>query len=124
EHVLGGGGEFENRKSPSPLTPPRCADAQGEGTQTSARPLYVAFQTSDMSPADVTISAEQRSVPAEPERAQRDPLERFARPFVGRVLPIMLALLWEAAVDAGLSTGRLVPPPSVIWHTLVELART
>jgi sulfonate transport system permease protein len=78
-----------------------------------------------MSPADVTISAEQRSVPREREQqTQRDPLERFARLFLGLVLPFVLALAWEGAVDAGLSNGRLVPPPSVIWHTLVDLART
>jgi sulfonate transport system permease protein len=79
-----------------------------------------------MSPADVTISAEQRSVPAEREqqRTQRAPLERFARLFLGLALPVGLAALWEGAVDAGLSDGRLVPPPSVIWHTLAELART
>ena len=77
-----------------------------------------------MSPADVTVSAEQRSVPTEQERAQRDPLERFGRLFLGLVLPLVLALLWEAAVRLGFSNGRLVPPPSVIWHTLVDLART
>jgi sulfonate transport system permease protein len=77
-----------------------------------------------MSPADVTVSAEQRSVPAEQVQAKRDPLERFARLFLGLALPLVLALLWEAAVEAGLSDGRLVPPPSVIWRTLVDLART
>ena len=79
-----------------------------------------------MSPVDVTISAEQRSVPAEQEQqqAQRDPLERFARLFLGLVLPLVLALLWEGAVDAGLSDGRLVPPPSVIWRMLADLAAT
>ena len=77
-----------------------------------------------MSPADVTVSAEQRSIPAEQARAKRDPLERFARLFLGLALPLVLALLWEAAVEAGLSDGRLVPPPSVIWRTLVDLART
>ena len=30
--------------------------------------------------------------------------------------------LWEIAVRAGYSDGRLVPPPSRIWATLVELA--
>jgi sulfonate transport system permease protein len=77
-----------------------------------------------MSPADVTVSAEQRSVPAQPEQARRDPLERFARLFLGLVLPLVLALLWEAAVDAGLADGRLVPPPSVIWRELADLAKT
>ena len=76
-----------------------------------------------MSPADVTVSAEQRSVPAE-QQVQRDPLERFARLFLGLALPLGLALLWEAAVEAGLSDGRLVPPPSVIWRELADLAAT
>jgi sulfonate transport system permease protein len=77
-----------------------------------------------MSPADVTVSAEQRSVPAEQERTQRNPLERFARLSLGLALPLVLALLWEAAVEAGLSDGRLVPPPSVIWRELADLAAT
>jgi sulfonate transport system permease protein len=76
-----------------------------------------------MSPIDVTVSAEQRSVPAE-QQVQRDPLERFARLFLGLALPLVLALLWEAAVEAGLSDGRLVPPPSVIWRELADLAAT
>jgi len=76
-----------------------------------------------MSPIDVTISAEQRSVAAEQAQVQRDPLERFGRLFLGLVLPFVLALLWEAAVRLGLSNGRLVPPPSVIFQTFVDLAR-
>jgi len=43
---------------------------------------------------------------------------------VGLVLPAALALGWELAVRAGLSDGRLVPPPSRIWLTLVDLWRT
>jgi sulfonate transport system permease protein len=76
-----------------------------------------------MSPADVTVSAEQRSVPAEQARAPRDPLARFARPAIGLLLPVAAAVLWEAAVRNGLSNGRLVPPPSVIFQTFVELWR-
>jgi sulfonate transport system permease protein len=49
---------------------------------------------------------------------------RFARPALGVVLPLGLALLWEAAVRAGLSDGRLVPPPSRIVATLAELAES
>jgi sulfonate transport system permease protein len=46
------------------------------------------------------------------------------RPTLGLFLPVGAALAWEAAVRAGLSTGRLVPPPSVILATLAELARS
>ncbi len=49
---------------------------------------------------------------------------RWARPLLGLALPVGLALLWEAAVRAGLSDGRLVAPPSRIAATLVELARS
>ena len=48
--------------------------------------------------------------------------ERLAGPALG-LLPVVLALGWEIAVRAGLSTGRLVPPPSVIIQTFVQLAK-
>jgi sulfonate transport system permease protein len=56
--------------------------------------------------------------------AARNRLARLARPALGLLLPVGLALAWEIAVRAGLSTGRLVPPPSVIFDTLAELTRT
>jgi sulfonate transport system permease protein len=61
---------------------------------------------------------------AEPLAAQRETaaLSRYARPALGFVLPVGLAIAWEIAVRAGYSDGRLVPPPSRIWATLVELA--
>jgi len=63
--------------------------------------------------------------PAATERKQRsNPLLRFARPAFGLFLPLLLALGWEFAVRAGWSTGRLVPPPSVIYAEFVELARS
>lgn len=40
----------------------------------------------------------------------------------GFALPIVLGLVWEAAVSLGLANGRLVPPPSAIFGTLYELA--
>jgi sulfonate transport system permease protein len=49
-------------------------------------------------------------------------LARFAMPALGLVLPLGLALLWEILVRLGVSDGRLVPPPSVIFQTLSELA--
>jgi sulfonate transport system permease protein len=49
---------------------------------------------------------------------------RFMRLGLGLLLPVGLALIWEIAVRLGLSNGRLVPPPSVVYETLAELART
>jgi sulfonate transport system permease protein len=56
--------------------------------------------------------------PASPSR-----LRRWMRPALGLLLPVGLALVWEIAVWLGLSTGRLVPPPTKIFATIVELAR-
>ncbi|MEJ1158101.1 ABC transporter permease [Prosthecomicrobium sp. N25] len=39
----------------------------------------------------------------------------------GLVLPVLLAIGWEAAVRLGWSSGRLMPPPSRIFATLAEL---
>src|SRR5207344_845975 len=76
-----------------------------------ARPTMSLFS---MSIAEPALAVEQ------PSR----PLARYARPVLGFVLPVGLAIVWEIAVRAGLSDGRLVPPPSRIWATLVELAST
>lgn len=70
--------------------------------------------TLDM-PAHETVDAK-----AAPPAAGR--WQRLARPALGLLLPLGLALTWEAAVRFGYSNGRLVPPPSRIWQTLVELA--
>jgi sulfonate transport system permease protein len=43
---------------------------------------------------------------------------------LGLLLPLALALGWEAAVRAGLAEGRLMPPPSRIAATLYGLAKT
>jgi sulfonate transport system permease protein len=55
---------------------------------------------------------------------QRDArsLARYAGPALGLVLPVGLAIGWELAVRAGLSDGRLVPPPSRIYREFAELA--
>jgi sulfonate transport system permease protein len=49
---------------------------------------------------------------------------RFGRPALGMLLPVALAVGWEVAVNLGWSSGRLTPPPSVIFATLLDLART
>jgi len=51
-------------------------------------------------------------------------LGRLLKPALGLLLPVGLAVLWEIAVRMGLSNGRLVPPPSVIWATFADLAAT
>jgi sulfonate transport system permease protein len=49
---------------------------------------------------------------------------RLAWPALGFVLPVTLAVAWEFIVRMGWASGRLAPPPSVIFATFVELART
>src|SRR5262245_5609609 len=63
-----------------------------------------------------TVAAEQKQ--------RKSVLTRFTRPALGIVLPLLLALGWELAVRAGFSSGRLVPPPSVIYSTFADLAAT
>jgi sulfonate transport system permease protein len=73
-----------------------------------------------MSLSLMTATAEQAAT----ERGQgRNTLARFARPALGLILPLGLAAIWEALVQAGLSDGRLVPPPSRIYTELADLYR-
>jgi sulfonate transport system permease protein len=58
------------------------------------------------------------------EEAPKRNLARFVRPALGLLLPVLLAVFWEIAVYLGWSNGRLVPPPSVIFNTFVELWST
>ena len=44
--------------------------------------------------------------------------------WIGFILPIVLACIWEWAIRMGLASGRLMPPPSVIFQTLRELAQS
>ena len=74
---------------------------------------------SAMSVAEPTVAAE----PAAPSVAKADRWSRLARPMLGLLLPVGLAIAWELAVRAGLSDGRLVPPPSRIYEQFADLAR-
>jgi hypothetical protein len=64
--------------------------------------------------------------------AERSPSRRFiptrwtrlARPALGLILPATLAVVWEFVVRMGWSSGRLAPPPSVIFSTFIDLAHT
>jgi sulfonate transport system permease protein len=51
-------------------------------------------------------------------------LGRYARPVLGLVLPLALAVAWELIVWLGLSSGRLVPPPTKVFATIADLARS
>src|SRR5262249_20341016 len=51
-------------------------------------------------------------------------LRRILRPALGLIVPVGIAVAWELSVRLGLSSGRLVPPPSVILSTFADLAAT
>jgi sulfonate transport system permease protein len=57
-------------------------------------------------------------------RAPSSRLARYARPALGLLLPVGVAVLWELIVWLGYSNGRLVPPPSRLFATIVELAQS
>jgi sulfonate transport system permease protein len=67
----------------------------------------------------------QRSDAIEPA-ATRSPRRapRWRGPVLGLLLPLTVALGWEAVVHFGWSNGRLVPPPSKVITTIIELAQT
>jgi sulfonate transport system permease protein len=69
-----------------------------------------------------TISASEPEINIRPAPPGR--FRCYARPLLGLVLPLGLALAWEIIVRLGLSNGRLVPPPSRIFTTLLDLARS
>ena len=68
----------------------------------------------------MTVTAERVPAP----RATSMRWGRLARPGLGVLLPVAAALAWEFIVRLGWSSGRLAPPPSVIFTTFVELARS
>lgn len=74
-----------------------------------------------MSLVFMTATVEQ-AAPA--QQTPRPWLRRCVRPALGLILPVTLAVGWEIAVRMGLSSGRLMPPPSVIFRTFAELAES
>jgi sulfonate transport system permease protein len=97
-------------------------------TGSSARPKRgfapshrIAFAHATMSLVGMTIAVEGR-VPR--ERAAKNHWARRTRPVLGLLLPVTLGVAWELVVREGLASGRLAPPPSVIFTTFVDLARS
>jgi len=73
-----------------------------------------------MSAVLMTVAIERNST----HRPVPASVKRLARPALGLALPVTLAVVWEFVVRMGWSSGRLAPPPSVIFATFVDLART
>jgi sulfonate transport system permease protein len=69
-----------------------------------------------------TIAASKPDVTTSPAPFGR--LRGYARPLLGLLLPVSVALAWEMVVWLGLSSGRLVPPPSKIFATILDLAQS
>jgi sulfonate transport system permease protein len=69
-------------------------------------------------------AASAKAPEAAPQLAPQTLLARLAWPTLGLVVPVTLAAGWEIAVGMGLSSGRLLPPPSVIFDTFLDLAAT
>ncbi|WP_210497383.1 ABC transporter permease [Microvirga antarctica] len=65
---------------------------------------------------------EAAALAAPPPAGKQRPFEW--RVLLGFLLPVIVALAWEAAVHFGFAQGRLVPPPSRIFATLSALAAT
>jgi sulfonate transport system permease protein len=77
-----------------------------------------------MSSVGMSVEAKSAEAPVRPAGTRpADASAGFQRLVVGLAIPVGLALAWEVAVRAGLSDGRLVPPPSRIWQEYVELWR-
>jgi sulfonate transport system permease protein len=65
-----------------------------------------------------SLSATAEAAPHEPAGA----VSRTRVAAIGLILPVAVALGWEAMVRFGLASGRLMPPPSRIAQTLYSLA--
>ncbi|MFN5015595.1 ABC transporter permease [Bradyrhizobium sp.] len=72
----------------------------------------------------MTVELQAPAAAATPQTASQPWLTRLTRPLLGLLLPLSLALAWELAVWGGWSNGRLVPPPSQVFTTIAELARS
>jgi sulfonate transport system permease protein len=82
----------------------------------------IAFAGHTMSALGMTVAAE--GTATQTRRAASNGWARLARPALGFVLPVTLGVVWEFVVRMGWASGRLAPPPSVIFAEFVDLARS
>jgi sulfonate transport system permease protein len=64
------------------------------------------------------------SLGADAPRTHASGWSRLTGPALGLLLPVTLALAWELIVWRGWSNGRLLPPPSKLFATIADLARS
>ncbi len=96
-------------------------DAKSSGNPASTAPLASApALTTASSVRGVLAPVELPLLPA--DRGFLAGLERVW--WLGLIVPVVLAIVWELAVAGGYANGRLMPPPSKIYATLGELSAT
>lgn len=74
--------------------------------------------------SDAAIPVTETTASGRPRTRAGGAGRRWRAAALGLVVPVATAVGWELAVVAGLSDGRLVPPPSRIAETFTELAAT
>ncbi len=74
-----------------------------------------------MSLVQMSTTVEQAPAALKPAKSLAS---RLVKPTLGLILPIIAAGGWEFIVRMGWSSGRLMPPPSVIYATFADLAAT
>ncbi|MBI5112483.1 MAG: ABC transporter permease [Rhodovulum sp.] len=74
--------------------------------------------------SDAAIPVTETTTSGRPRARAGGAGRRWRAAALGLVVPVAAAVGWELAVVAGLSDGRLVPPPSRIAETFTELAAT
>ncbi|CCG39966.1 ABC transporter permease [Magnetospirillum molischianum] len=72
----------------------------------------------------IHAGARTTAVATETARAPSGRQTATARTLIGLILPVGLALIWEALVALNWADGRLLPTPSKVIATLVALAQT
>jgi sulfonate transport system permease protein len=82
----------------------------------------IAIELCPMSSVGMSVEAKSEAAPSRPARRRAIGASAGVQRFLaGLAIPLALAAAWEIAVLAGLSDGRLVPPPSRIFAEYVEL---
>ena len=77
-----------------------------------------------MSSVEMSVEAKSTAAPVRSVVTRSaSAIARLERLLLSLALPVGLAVAWELAVRAGISDGRLVPPPSRIFQEFAELWR-